>query len=68
MISPTSQSTVTVPVTLQGGQQLVDLRLGQMLPNPIDIIRNRPLVALRSISGFRSCTIFADIAWPPNGY
>jgi hypothetical protein len=30
---------VTVPVALEGGQQLVRFGFGQVLPNPIDVIR-----------------------------
>jgi hypothetical protein len=34
---------VTVPIALQGGQQLVHFSLGQMLPDPVGIV---PLASL----------------------
>jgi hypothetical protein len=61
---------VTLPVALEGGQQLVHLGLGQMLPDPVGIIAPvtfAQLVALRTILACRGCRILPAISAPPDG-
>jgi hypothetical protein len=62
---PDQPIPVTVPVALEGGQQLVHLGLGQMLPDPVGIV---PAVLLSDWSHYdtllacRSWTILPDIS------
>jgi hypothetical protein len=53
---------LTVPVALEGGQQLLHLHLDQVLPDPVGIVPRRPferLVALRYLLASRKLHDFA---------
>jgi hypothetical protein len=60
---------VTVSVALEGSQQLVHFGLGQVLPDPVDIVPPavlfERLVALRYFLACRSHAILPDISAVP---
>ena len=62
---PDQPISVTVPVILEGGEELLHLGLGQMLPNPIGVVRQPATGRITLVSVLPKPHNFRRRCWPP---